>query len=312
MGLWIVMMAGIGLAGCGDDPPAPAGGPPGGGTPPAAVRTVGVSLLTKTHPFYKDLEDGLKAAAAQNGIALKIQSAEFDTAAQTAQIENFVAQKVDAIVACPVDAKAVGGAIGRANAAKIPVFTADTRSDVGDVVCCIASDNVLGGRLIGEYLAKAMNGQGVVAVIDYPVTASVQDRVKGFEEALARHPGMKIAAKLNGGGVRDQAATAMENILQAHPAVNAVFGINDNSALGAISVLEARGRKDVTVVGFDADPEGREAIRKGTLLADAVQYPRKIGQVTIETLVKHLKGEPVPKSIAIETGVLDKERLLKE
>jgi ribose transport system substrate-binding protein len=303
------------LAGCMEDaaPPASSSTPPPGGEPSAGRgRVIGVSLLTKTHPFYKDLEGGLQEAAGRLGCVLKVQSAEFDTATQTSQVENFVTQRVDAIVVCPVDSEAIGGAIKRANEARIPVFTADIRSMQGDIVCHIASDNVQGGFLIGDYLAsKALKGKGKVAVLDHPVVTSVQDRVKGFEDALKKHPDIKIVAKLPAGGVRDQAATTMENILQAHPDLNAVFGINDNSALGAISVLQARGRKDVIVVGFDADPEGREAIRKGDLLADAIQYPGKIGRTTIETVIKHLQGQTVPKEIPIETGVLDKAGLEK-
>jgi len=270
---------------------------------------VGVTLLTKTHPFYKELEDGLREAAGGANVELRVQSAEFDTATQTAQIENFVAQKLDAIVVCPVDSDALGGALGRAQQAHVPIFTADIRSHQGEVVSHIASDNQQGGALVGDYLARALKGTGKVAIIDQPVVASVQERVRGFEQALGKYPGIHIVAKLSGGGVRDQAATTMENLLQAHPDLNAVFGINDNSALGALSVLRSRGRTDVRVVGFDADPEGRQAIRSGFLLADAVQDPRKIGRTTIETVVAYLKGAKVPKEVTIPTGLVDRATL---
>lgn len=315
----VLACAGAFLAGCeekststpsGGTTGAPAGGT--GGAAAAKKYTVGVSLLTKTHPFYKDLEAGLREEAAKRNVELLVQAAEFDTSVQTSQIENFVTQKVDAIVMCPVDSQTMGGAVKRANDAKLPVFTADIRSKQGDIVCHIASDNVQGGRLIGEYLAKAVNGKGSVAIIDHPEASSVQERVRGFEEALSKFPDLKIVAKQPGGGVRDKAMTTTENILQAHPEITAIFGINDNSALGAIAALQARGKKDVLVVGFDADAEGQKAIRAGTLLADAVQYPKKIGTVTIETVVKHLQGEKVPKEIPIETGTLDKAGLEKQ
>jgi ribose transport system substrate-binding protein len=277
------------------------------GTPPAAAKiTVGVALLTKTHPFYKQLEEGLRAAATKSGVELKIQSAEFDTATQTAQIENFVTQRVSAIVVCPVDSQAIGGAIKRANEAKIPVFTADIRSQQGDIVSHVASNNLQGGRLIGEYLAKALSGKGKIAIIDHAEVTSSQERVRGFEEAMAKLPDIKIVAKQSGMGVRDRAATTMENILQAHPDLNGVFGINDNTALGVISVLQARGKKDVLVVGFDADSEARDAIKKGVLLADAAQAPDKIGAATIDAVTAYLGGHTVPKEVAIETSIVDK------
>lgn len=285
------------------------GGGASGGAPAAKKYTVGVSLLTKAHPFYQDMESSMRETAARLNVELLVQSAEKDSAKQQAQIENFITQKVQAIVVCPSNSEGVGGAVKRANEAKIPVFTADIRSSQGDIVCHIASDNVEGGRLIGEYLAKALNGKGNVAIINFPAVTSVQDRVKGFRDAIAKSPDIKIVADQNGGGARDEAAKVMENLLQAYPEITAVFGINDHSALGAISALEAHGRKDILVVGFDADPEGQEAIRKGKLLADAVQYPKEIGKTTIEKIVEHLEGKPVPKEIPVKTGVLDKSGL---
>ena len=285
--------------------------PPAG---PAAPRriVVGVSLLTKTHAFYQDMEASMRATAVRLGIDLRVQSAEFSSAEQTSQVENFAAQKVDAIVVCPDDPKAIVGAVRRARDAGVPVFAADSRTDAEGIVAQVYSDNVQGGRLIGERLATALAGRGDVAIIDYPISVTVQDRVRGFETALAAHPEMKIVAKIPGGAVRDQSAQAMENLLQAHPGLKAVFGINDDSALGAISALAARGRKDVIVVGFDGTPEAKDAIRKGALLADAAQNPAKIGQVTLETVVAHLQGRPVQKEILIETSVIDKERLAGE
>jgi ribose transport system substrate-binding protein len=274
-------------------------------------RIVGVTLHTKTHPFYKQLEKGLRDQAAKDGLTLKVQSAEFDTATQTAQIENFITQKVAAIVLCPVDSQAVGGAVKRANEAAIPVFTADIRSLSGNVVSHVASNNEQGGRLIGEYLAHALGEKGKIAIIDYPEVTSSQERVKGFEAAIKRFPELSIVAKVSGLGVRDRAAVTMENILEAHPDLRAVFGINDNTALGALSVLQARGRKDVLIVGFDADDEARDAIRKGLILADAAQAPERIGAATADAIAAHLDGKPVTKEVAIETFIVDKAALAK-
>jgi ribose transport system substrate-binding protein len=251
----------------------------------------------------------MRASAARDGIELLVQSAEFDVGTQTAQIENFITQKVDAIVVCPADSQAIGGAIQQANAAHIPVFTADIRADQGEITSHIASDNLQGGQLVAEALAQALGGKGKVAIIDHPEVTSSQDRVKGFVEAMKKFPDIQIVATQSGSGVRERAATTMENLLQMHPDLKGVFGINDNTALGAISVLEGHGRKDILVVGFDADPEGREAIAKGSLYADAVQFPDQIGDATIRTVVQHLHGVTVPKLIPVPTRLLDKAGL---
>src|SRR5512140_724758 len=109
------------------------------------AKVIGVTLLTRGHVFYKDLEEGLRTEAAKNNYELVITAAEFDLGKQIAQIEDFVSRKVDAIIVCPVDSKGVGGGIKKANQSNIPVFTADIAASEGDVVSHIASDNELGG-----------------------------------------------------------------------------------------------------------------------------------------------------------------------
>ncbi|MFQ5861829.1 MAG: substrate-binding domain-containing protein [Candidatus Brocadiales bacterium] len=272
---------------------------------------VGVTLLTRD-VFYQQLEEGLKEEAKASGVTLRIQSAEKDLNTQTSQIENFITQRVDALVICPVDSIGVGAAIERANKRGIPVFTADIRSEEGKVVCHIASDNHQGGALAGEYLAKMLGGQGEVAIIDHPEVASVQERVRGFKDAVKNHPEMKIVDQPSAQGDRDRAMVVMQNMLLSHPDVKGIFAVNDNCALGALAALEAAGRQDIVIVGFDATPEAQQAIKKGgALKADVIQYPIAIGKTTIQTIMRHLDGQKVPLEIPIDTGIVDKESLEK-
>jgi len=270
-------------------------------------------LLTKAHPFYQQLEGAMRQQAAKDGITLRVQSAENDLGAQNSQMDDFITQKVDAIVVCPVDSASIVGAITRANRAKIPVFTADIASDGGDVVCHVASDNVAGGRLAGEYLVKALNGKGKVVIIDFPLVTSVQDRTRGFVQAVGKSA-VKIVDRPSGEGDRAKAMAAMDNMLQRHPDLNGVFAINDNTALGVLASLEHAKRKDVIVVGYDGDPEAREAILRGSpLKADAVQFPREIGKTTIDLVARYLKGDrDIPRTMPVKVGIIDKASLEEE
>ena len=197
-----------------------------------STKTIGVSLLTRGHIFYRDLEEGLKKEADKYGYSLIITSADWDLGKQISQIEDFISRKVDAIVISPVDSKGIGSGIAEANKAGIPVFTADIAAEEGKVVSHIASDNVQGGRLAGEYLAKVLNGKGKIAIINQPAITSVLDRVAGFREALNKYPDIKIVADVNGQGVRDRSLQATADVLQANPQLNGIFGINDDTALG--------------------------------------------------------------------------------
>ncbi len=263
---------------------------------------IGVSLLTRTHPFYQDLEAGLQEAAQKAGYSLLVTAGEFDVARQKDQIQDFIVRKVNAIIVSPCDSKSIGTAIKEANDAGIPVFTADIAclAEGVKVVSHIASDNIAGGRLAAQAIAQALNGTGKVAIIDHPEVESVIQRVSGFEDELAKYPNIQIVAKLSGHGVKDQAFRTAEDILQAHPDLNAIFGINDDSALGALAAVEKAGKSGrVIIVGFDAVPEARDAIKAGKIYADVIQQPREIGRSTIKAVSDYFSGNDVPPTILI-------------
>lgn len=276
-------------------------------------KIIGITLLTRAHVFYKDLEDGLQNEANKYGYKLIITAGDFDLGKQSSQIEDFVTQKVDAIIVCPVDSRGVGPAIRKANEAKIPVFTADIASQEGEVVCHVASDNVAGGKLAGEYLAKTLNGKGNVAIIGQPTVTSVLDRTQGFKEAIGKYPNLKVVAEVNGEGVRDKAMQVTSDILQAHPDLDGIFAINDDCALGALDAVQQFKRSKIKIVGYDATPPAVDAILKETpLKADVIQYPKKIGKITIDKIKDYFSGILVPKVVPVEVGIVDREALQKE
>ena len=277
------------------------------------TKTIGVSLLTRGHIFYRDLEEGLKFEADKNGYDLIITSAEWDLGKQISQVEDFISRKVDAIIVCPVDSKGIGSGIAEANKAGIPVFTADIAAEEGKVVSHIASDNVQGGKLAGEYLAKLLNGKGNVAIINQPAITSVLDRVAGFKEAINKYPGITIVADVNGQGVRDRSLQVTADVLQANPKLTGIFGINDDSALGALDAVNQFNRKGVFIIGYDATPPAVDAILKNSpLKADVVQYPKKIGIKTIDVIRENFNNITVPENVPVEVGIVDKEALQKE
>jgi ribose transport system substrate-binding protein len=289
------------------EPPVPASVVPTKAT--GRPFRVGVSLLTRSHQFYKDLEAGLQEEAGRRKAQLLVQSAEFRQPDQLRQVQAFVTQRVDAIVICPVDSKGVGTAVRAANAAQIPVFTADiAASGGGRVVCHIASNNEQGGRLVGDYLARSLSGRGEIAIIDFPTVTSVQERVRGFLAALKGHPGIRVVARPT--PERPQQALAFrvaQDLLQARPNLKGIFGINDDCALGALRAVEAMKRQGIVVVGFDATPPAVLRIRQGSALrADAAQFPGVIGRATVSAIARHLGGERVPAVVAIPTGLVSR------
>ena len=279
---------------------------PGAGAPSGARKTIGVSIQNREAQFYQDMESGMRSEAAKYGYALVVVDASRDNAKQQSQVEDFISKRVDAVVLTPYDSQAIGSAIAEANSANIPVFTADiaSTSKVGKVVAHIASDNVEGGFEAGKLICKAVGTSGSIAIVDEPEVTSVQDRVKGFKEAVAQLcPAVKIVADVDSGGTRAKASSDTGDILQAHRDLKGIFGINDDSALGALAAVKAAGLTgNVAIVGYDATPEARRAIAAGEMYGDAIQYPAKIGSTTIDVIRDYFAGKTPPAMVKIPVG----------
>ena len=277
------------------------------GAPAApAGKTIGVSIQNREAQFYQDMEAGMRAEAAKFGYKLLVVDANRDNAKQQSQVEDFISKKVDAIVLTPYDSQAIGSAIVEANDASIPVFTADiaSTSNQGKVVTHVASDNVQGGFQAGKLICQAVGKTGTVAIVNEPEVTSVQDRVKGFKAALAQLcPGVTVVADVDSGGTRTKANSDTGDILQAHKNLKGIFGINDDSALGALTAVKAAGLAGkVAIVGYDATPEARAAIASGAMYGDAIQFPKKIGASTIDVIAGYFGGKTPASRVKIDVG----------
>lgn len=276
-----------------------------------SAGTIGLSVLTLNNPFFKEIADSLTKEAALQGYQVVAVSGDFDVARQQNQVKDFIVRKVSAIVLCPCDSKAIGPAIREANRAGIPVFTADIASldPESKVVCHIATDNLQGGRMAAEAVVESLDGTGKVAILDHPEIESVMLRTKGFETRLAelnqkRGVHVEIVAKLPGGGDKAKSFKAAQDLLQAHGDLDAIFAINDPSALGARAALESAAKSDkIKIVGFDGQPEGKAAIKAGKLYADPIQFPDKIGIETARAIQRYMNGDEVPTQILIPTAL---------
>ena len=298
--LTIIVLAGLLCAGCVEDKAA------------QSRPVIGLSVLTLTNPFFQEIADNLQGEAAKLGYDVVVVSGEFDAARQQNQVKDFIVQKVAAIVLCPCDSKAVGPAILEANAAGIAVFTCDIAclAPGVPVVSHIATDNYEGGKQAANALLEALgDAGGKVAILHFPAAESCLLRVDGFKDVIAEHnrggsAHVDIVAELSCGGVKDLGYNAAENLVQSHPDLAGIFAINDPSALGARAALEKADKDDqVRIVGFDGQPEGKQAIDEGKIYADPVQHPERIGRETARVIARYFEGETVPAQVLIPTGL---------
>jgi len=283
-----------------------------GGRRESAPPRVGVALPTEATPFYQDLTRGLRSAAESLGFELQVFVADGSAERQTAQVDSLITRRVDAIVLAPVGSHGIGSAVAAANQMRIPVFTMETPADSGRVVTHVTSDHRQGGRVLGEYVARRLDGGGNVVILDQPTEAIVRDRVAGFLEALARYPNIRVVARpAVERGQRDVARRRMADLLATGQRIDAVFGTSDDCALGALAAVQAAGTggpASLIVVGFDATPEARTAISGRTaLVADAAHDPVTIGRRTIEAVATHLRGGTVPPFVQVRVGLVERD-----
>ncbi len=300
--------AGLALvAGCnrGDKSSAAAPGAAGGGRP-----TVAFVMKTLNNPFFIEMQKGAEEAAKKANVDLIVQAAdrEVDVERQMQIIENLIERKVSALCIAPSGSREIVPVIVKANKAGIPVIIIDTRVDEkalaaagGKTALFIGSDNYDGGKTAGTFLVEKLGGHGNVAILEgIPGHETGDARLRGFHESIAKAPGIKVVASQPANWERDQGYNVFQNILQAHPDVNAVFACSDLMALGATEAIAAAGRTGkIVVVGFDAQPEAREAIKKGTMSATVAQFPAKMGAVAVENARRILDGETVPTFVPV-------------
>jgi ribose transport system substrate-binding protein len=264
--------------------------------------TIGASLLTQQHPFYVALADAMKQEAAKDHATLDIAIANQDLSKQIADVQDFVTRKVNVIVISPVDSKGVKAAVMAAQNAGIPVITVDISAQGVQVASHIATDNYAGGLMAGKLMCKVLGGKGKVGIIDYPTVQSVIDRVTGFKKALGGCPGVQVVA-VQPGITRAEALTTAQNMLQAHPDLDGIFGFGDDAALAAAVAGKSAGNR-VKVIGFDGMPEARAAVDKNPNFVGVIrQYPEKMGSIAVDTAVKIADKQQVAKEIPVPPGV---------
>jgi ribose transport system substrate-binding protein len=295
-----------------------------GDAKPATKGTIGVSLLTLDNPFFKVIGDNIEAEGKRRGYSATVVSGDKDVAKQGNQIKDFIVKKVSAIVLSPCDSKSIVPVIQEANAAGIPVFTVDIPCNEPGVkiVTQIATDNFGGGREAAAAMIEALGeAGGKVAVLHFKQAESCQLRVKGFREVIDAHnannTGSKakidIVTELESGGAKDVGYKAAEDALQAQPDLRGIFAINDPAALGARAALEKAGKtQQVVIIGFDGQPEGKQAIKDGKIYADPIQFPDKMGVQIVDAIIRHSKGEELPPQMLIPTMLYRKADGMKD
>ena len=271
-----------------------------------AKDTLAMVVSTLNNPFFVTMKEGAEKKANELGYNLIVLDSQNDPAKELANVEDLTVRGVKVLLINPTDSAAVANAVAMANRSNLPVITLARGAQKGKVVSHIASDNVDGGKMAGDFIAEKLGKQAKVIELEgIAGTSAARERGAGFKQAIEAHQ-LQLLAAQPADFDRTKGLNVMENLLAAQPQVQAVFAQNDEMALGALRALQAAGKENVLVVGFDGTEDGIKAVQRGKLAATIAQQPDQIGSIGVETADKVLKGQPVEANIPVPLKVVTK------
>lgn len=304
--IFLMVMMIVTLAGCSEEGPGEKNAEEEGSVS-SGKKVIGVSLMTLQYEFFQDLKAGIEEAAGDD-YEIVFNDPNMNMQEQIDAIENFCAQKVDAIILTCVDGDGIIPALDTCEEAEIPVVTVDYKPSGGTYETYIGSDNFLGGQLAAKWAMKNIL-QDIedphVAFLYNPMSIASVERIDGFKDILEKEkPGAKIVAE-QGGDSREAFMGIMEDVLMANSRVDIVFSYSADGGLGSYDAIQTLGRdEEVTVMGFDASNEEQTVIEKGGCYKGSIiQFPDKLGAACVDSVTKILSGESLEEEIAVEVGV---------
>ncbi|WP_109077803.1 ribose ABC transporter substrate-binding protein RbsB [Aggregatibacter kilianii] len=268
-----------------------------------AQDTIALTVSTLDNPFFVSLKEGAQKKADELGYKLVILDSQNDPAKELANVEDLLVRGAKVLLINPTDSEAVSNAVAIANRNKIPVITLDRGAAKGEVVSHIASDNIAGGKMAGDFIAQKLGANAKVIQLEgLAGTSAARERGEGFKQAIAEHK-FEVLASQPADFDRTKGLNVMENLLASKGTVQAVFAQNDEMALGALRALSAANKK-VLVVGFDGTDDGMKAVKSGKMAATIAQQPALIGELGVITADKLMKGEKVEAKIPVDLKVI--------
>ncbi len=281
---------------------------------PAAPGGITIAVIPKgtSHVFWQSIHAGAQKAATELGVEIIWRGPlrEDDRDSQVSEVEGFISRGVSGIVLAPLDDSALVGPVSEAMRRKIPVVIIDSGLKGDDYVSFIATDNYKGGAMAGDRLAEVLQGKGKVVLLRYAEGHdSTAKREQGFLDAVAKHAGIQVVSSNQYGGADvegyyKKAEAFLSNYKKPDGSlgIDGLFCPNESSTFAMLRVLQDNGwAGKVRFVGFDASQNLVAGLRSGALDGLIVQDPLKMGYLGVKTMVAHLRGEKVERTI--DTGV---------
>ncbi|MBV9275342.1 MAG: ABC transporter substrate-binding protein [Verrucomicrobia bacterium] len=278
------------------------------------LSSVAVTVGDLGNPFFVQIAHGAEAQAKQFNPSVKFtaESSNYDVNNQSNQVDNFISAGVKLLILNAADSKGIAPAVIRAKGAGMTVVAVDVAAE-GGVDATVTSNNKQAGELDGQYVANRLKGKGQVVIVNGPPVSAVTDRVAGFLEAIKKYPDIKILSQdQNAGGSRDGGLRVMADLLTAFPKIDAVFAINDPTAIGCDLAAQQAQRKDFFIVGVDGAPEVVPSLKdpNSLIAASAAQDPYTMAGKAVSIGYDVMNGKkPAQELTLIPVELITKENV---
>lgn len=276
-------------------------------------KTVGFTGIDMKNPYFITLEGATREVLEKNGYRMITKDPGTDPDLQASQIKEMIEEGIDALILSPVDWEKITPSLKELKEAGVRVINVDTQVKEMDYVdAYIGSDNYGAGRLCGEDLIEKCPEGGKIAILECPTQNSINDRITGFEEAIAEAVvGFEVVARADTMGEFDRALEASKEILKENPDLSAIMCGNDQTAVGAVTAVNVAGAEDIKIYGVDGSPDIKKELQKPeTLIAGtAAQSPIHMGQETARITDCILSGEKYEKETYQEVFMINKDNV---
>jgi ribose transport system substrate-binding protein len=278
------------------------------------LDSVALTVGDLANPFFVQVSHGAEAKAKQiNGkVKFTALSSNYDLNTQSNQIDSFISSNVNLILLGAADSKGIAPAVQRAKKAGLTVVAIDVGAE-GGVDATITSNNKQAGTKDGAYVAERLKGKGQIVIVNGSPVTAVTDRVEGFLEEIKKHPDIKILSQdQNARGNREESLRVMSELLKQFNKIDAVFGINDPTAIGCDLAAKQAQRKEFFIVGVDGSPDIIPFLKDPSSLiaATAAQDPYLMAQEAVKIGYDIMEGKKPKEDLTlIPVGLITKENV---
>jgi ribose transport system substrate-binding protein len=276
------------------------------------LKKLGLAVANLQANFFNQIKESVEAYAGEKGLKVITVDAKGDAATQVNQIQDLIAQNIDALIYIPAGATAAAVPVKAAHSAGIPVINIDRNADGAPGDTFIATDSVESARQVCDYIFKQAGGKGEMLIIHgQKGTTPEVDRTKGCGITLAKYPDIKIVGELwSEGWHQDEGFKLTQDLLQAHPKTLIVWGQADALALGAAQAVKvANPDHRIWVAGFDGDTAALVALKDGVFDVTMTQQTQKMGRMGVDSAIALVAGEKLPADQLLPATLTTKENV---